>query len=518
MDKKKSVLNVVISIIFKFVLLFFSLLVRRILINCCGNEVNGLNSLFLSIIGFLSVAELGVGTSIVFCMYKPIVEKDNQKVAALYRLYKHLYLLIGLVITICGIGILPFLSYFAKDYQLLSENIYITYIIVLISTILTYFFSAKTSLINAYKNNYITTSINSLGLVFQYLIQIIVLVIFKSFLLYLIARIISVLFQWVLTEIYCRHKYSTLLRIKSKIDDTTKKEVKEKVFAMCLHKIGGVLVNTIDSLIISAFIGVVILGKYSNYVLIMTSMVGIISLVFTPLTSIVGHMCVENNNTQIRKYYNFFYVLNYVMGVLFYLGYFSIIDELITLCFGEGLLLEKTVSMVITINYFIQFMRQSTLLFRDATGTFYQDRFKPLFEGICNLLLSILFVCVLPTEYNVIGVIIATIITNLLICHIVEPYVLFKYRFGESPKKFCIKNYLYIILFVICLFIVSNLMVTVNNLWIQLIVNGLISVGISIVVIIIVFMLEKDFRYYSIKMIVFFISKLKKRDNYRNSD
>ena len=109
MDKHRSVLNVTISIIFRVLTLVATLVTRRVLIRYIGNDMNGLNSLYLSIIGFLSVAELGVGSAITFCMYKPIVEGDNDKVAALYGLFRKLYRIIGCVIFAAGLIFLPFL-------------------------------------------------------------------------------------------------------------------------------------------------------------------------------------------------------------------------------------------------------------------------------------------------------------------------------------------------------------------------------------------------------------------------
>ena len=165
MDLKKSKLNVTVSIFFKIVTMIMGIVVKKVLVDICGNEVNGLNALFLSIIGFLSVAELGVGTAITFCMYKPIVDGDNNKVSALYCLFNRLYLLIGGVIFCGGLVIMPFLHFFAKDYAGLNVNMYVTFFLMLISVTATYLFSSKTSLINAYKNNYITTAITQGGCV-----------------------------------------------------------------------------------------------------------------------------------------------------------------------------------------------------------------------------------------------------------------------------------------------------------------------------------------------------------------
>lgn len=372
-------------------MLIGSILVRRCLIQYVGNEVNGLNSLYLSIMGFLSVAELGVGSAITFSMYKPIVEKNEAQVAALYQIFKKSYRVIGSVIFVAGMLLMPFLPHLAKDYVTLDFSLYQTFFLMLISVVLSYMFSEKTSLINAYKDNYITTTISSLGMMLQCVLQIIVLNVTQSFYYYLVCRIIVILVQWGLTEICVRNKHTAIIRYKKqRLQKKTKQEVVKNIKALFMHRIGGIFVNSTDSMIISAFIGVGVLGKYSNYTTIVTGMTSVITLFFTPLTSIIGHMCVSKNE-QMKKHYSFFHSFNFVSGTVFFLGYYAVIDNLIVILFGENLEVAKTVSFIITVNYFIQFMRQATFLFRDATGTFYYDRWKPLFEGILNVVLSIIF-------------------------------------------------------------------------------------------------------------------------------
>ena len=148
MDKKRSLLNVSISIGFKIILLIMTLVTRRILINTIGNDANGINSLYTSIIGFLGIAELGVGSAITFCMYKPIISKDTYKISALYNIFIKTYRVIGIIILIFGLLITPALPYLAKDYNV-SINLYSSFVLMLISIVINYEFSAKTSLINA---------------------------------------------------------------------------------------------------------------------------------------------------------------------------------------------------------------------------------------------------------------------------------------------------------------------------------------------------------------------------------
>lgn len=490
MDKRRGLLNVGVSIIFKLVLLVGSILVRRFLINYIGNDANGLSSLYISIIGFLTVAELGVGESITFCMYKPIVENNQEKVAALYTLFKKLYLVIGAIIFLAGLVVMPFLPKLAKDYSSLNINVYLTFFLTLVSVVLTYAYSAKTSLLNAYKNNYIATTITSLGTLLEDVLKIAVIIITRSFVAYLICRILSVLIQWAATNAVTRRKYYDVMHTRASIDSDDKKQVINNIKAMFMHKIGTVLVNTADSVIISAFIGVVILGKYANYTTIMTSMTGLLSLFFYPLTSVIGHVFVNASKSEMQKHFYFFYGFNYILGTVFCLGYYAVIDNIILLCFGNNLELSRSIVFVITLNYFVQFLRTSTLMFRSSTGTFYYDRWKPLAEGIINIVLSIAFV----KAVGITGVIVATIITNLLINDIVEPYVVFKHALQSRPTRYYVMNYSYILLFALSLLAVQKISVASSSNVTEFFVNGILAVVVSIVPCVFMILTNKDFR------------------------
>lgn len=477
MDKRKSLLNVSVSIGFKIATMIVVIFTRRVLIQQCGNEVNGLNSLYASIIGMLSVTELGVGSAITFCMYKPIVEEDYDQVSALYHLFRKIYAGIGLIVIGSGLAITPFLRYFAKDYAQLDVNLQVTFLLMLASVSASYFFGAKTALINAFKNNYITNAISSGGMLLEYLLEIVVLLATKSYAWYLSCKVLSSLLQWLVTSRVAGRKYGVIIAHHERIAPETRSTLTRSIKAMFMHKVGGVLVNSADSVIISAFVGVVALGEYSNYTTISSSMTGILALVFSSLTSIFGHVYVGNTKETTKKYSDVFHLLNFLIGLVFYMGYYAVVDDLIAILFSPELIVQKSISFVITLNGFVQFQRQSTLTFRDATGAFYNDRWKPLVEGITNVILSIWFV----HWMGVTGVIAATIITNLVLCHIVEPYVLYRNAFDTSPKSYYIKNYAMIALFTILLLTLDRVMIHCDSQWLELLANGCISVGLSAV-------------------------------------
>lgn len=495
MDKKRGLKNVIGSVVFRVVIVIVDIFLRRFLIRYVGNEANGLNSLYSSILDFLSIAELGVGTAITYCMYRPIVEGDRDKTAALYILFRNLYLIIGGIILVAGCAVMPLLPTLAKDYETANVDLYLTFALMLVSVLITYLYSAKSSLIIAHKDDYITNTISSTGQLLQSGVQLLVLYFTRSFVWYLVCRIAARILQWVATEIAARVMHGDILKIKSSIDGETKKEVVKNIRALFMHRIGGILVNTADSIIISSFIGIVILGKYSNYTAIVVAMSAVLGLCFTPLTSVIGHMFVEEGKETAWKYCHFFHTLNFILGAIFFLGYYAVVDSLVAILFGNDLELSYAIPIVITVDYFIQFMRQAVSLFRDATGTFYYDRWKPLAEGLVNIALSVLFVCVFPEDYRVVGVIVATIITNVFICHVIEPYVLYKHAFRSSVKGYWLRNYVYIAAFAGAVFLMHVCSVRCDFAWAELFINGAISLAISLPVCAAAALSDRDFRY-----------------------
>lgn len=146
---------------------------------------------------------------------------------------------------------------------------------------------------------------------------------------------------------------------------------------------------------------------------------------------------------------------------------------------------------IISLSSFTQYMRKTLLLFRDASGSFYYDRWKAVGEGIVNLSLSILFVNIFPENYRVIGVIVATIITTLLICDTIEPYVVFHHVFGKSPRKFFLRHYSYIGVFIACLVLLAWIRKSGTG---SFLINGMISMGISASAIGGLLLVDRNFR------------------------
>ena len=498
MNKNKALKNIVFSTIYRLSLLLSTLVIRRYMLKHLGSESVGIMTFFISLIGFLSIVELGVGTAITFSLYKPIVKDNKNEISALYFLYKRIYRIIAIIIFLIGLFLLPALPYMMKD----NSNIFdikSAYFIYLISNLITYLYADKTSFMNAYLDNYISSIVKTVGTLFEVFLQVILIIFISNkntsltFNLFFTIILLSNFIQWLLIEYVFKKNYSKHVNGNKDLDLSLKQEVNKKTKAMFFHKIGTLLVSTTDNIIISAFISVSLLGYYSNYITIASGIISMLALLFTSITSIIGHSYVMNNKEVFKKHFNIIYIINFIFGLMFFLGFYAVIDDLLLLIFTNDpkIILSKDLVLIITMNYYIQFMRNSVVLFKDSSGLFYNDRFKPLLEGLINLILSLILVKLIGIS----GVLIATIITNLFVTHTIEPYVLFKYGFNLKPFKYYLVNYLGIVLFFSLLLIFNFVpILSTNNLIVNIILNGITSITISFIVFLILYLASDTFR------------------------
>lgn len=440
MDTKKARKNITYSIFFRIIILMLTIPVRSLMIKYLGNEVTGIFSLFNNIITVLSLAESGIGVSIIFSLYKYIDENHNDKITGLFNLFQKSYKIIGLSILILGIISSFFLPFFI-DADISKINILIPFYVMILSTSISYLFASKISLINAYKDNYITTFITSIAYIIQYSFQIVVLVFFDSFILYTIIIFISIMIQWGLTTYFFNKNYINVLTSNPILLTETKQEVFLNIKSMLSHKIGNVLFNSTNGFIISYFLGVVILGVYNNYTTIIVSLVSILTLMFVSITSIIGHAYIKDQKDNFYKNYKTMQLINYTTAILCFLGFALFQDTVIPLVFNSGVYLSSREVILLTFGQFLQYTRQTNILFREATGIFSKDRFRPYYEVSLNLVLSIM----LGKSFGVSGVLLANIIVTLLITSIIEPLILFRDIFNKSFTK----EYLYYLYFLV---------------------------------------------------------------------
>lgn len=440
---KNSVRNIIFSMLAYGLQIILGFLARRYFIYFFSTEYLGLNSLFSNVLSLLSLAELGFGTAIVFAMYKPMAEGDEEKVRQLMQFYKKSYFTIGCVILGIGLCVLPFMDYFKKQAPNVNINLYIVYGIFLFNSVVSYFFAHRRSLLYTNQRNDIESKINMLLNILLTGGQLVAICFAKNYYLYIALIGIFNILNNVLIFVITQKMFPQFLKKPNAfLDKESKKAINKNIMSMIFHKIGSVVVYSTDSLIIFLVLGSVSLGKYSNYLMITTYVSAIVTIFTNAMRGSVGNSIasesVEKNQTLLKKL-NFIYcwIVAFCTIAIFILSD-PFIDIVLTKDVSTVLTFDKTIILLICVSFYLNQSRNMVLLFKEGAGLFYQDRFKSIFESVINLVTSI----ILAKFIGLAGVIIGTIISTISTCLWVEPYVLNKHYLKQSTLKYFAK-YLY---------------------------------------------------------------------------
>ncbi|EOU1888147.1 hypothetical protein GZ977_000095 [Clostridium perfringens] len=487
---------------------------RSIFIKVLGANISGLNSLFTSLIGFLNVAELGIGMAVGYSLYKPLSEGNYKKINEIMILFKEYYKKIAIIIFFSGCVLSIFLPLLIKN-QVNLKNAYIYYYLYIINCVLSYLFTYKQTLIIADQKEYkITILINSIKFL-KIIIQIIFLFLKKSFFIWILCEIIFNLISMILVNKRIDFEYKNKINYKS--EKTVKQikkenlEIKKNIKNIFFHKIGGFVVFQTDAILISVFSTLKETAIYANYTMVINALIGLISTAIGSVMPSIGNLIAEEKNEKIYLTFKNLYFIDHILAIFICTVTYKLIDNFIIIWVGKEYLFSKKIVMVIIVNLYIQISRGSVDRFKNGFGI-YWDVGAPLIEAIINLIFSIALAC----KFGIIGVFIGTIISNIIIVEIWKPYILFKEGFNISIRKYIkltseiiVKNLVIIIIFN---FILDNFPLSINFTKdiIGLIIYAIIASVIAILCILGTYSFSKEFRNllkYYIKKINFKIDK-----------
>lgn len=491
---KHSVNNIVFGVIEQVVRILLTFITRTVFIRVLDDNLLGVNGLFTDILSLLSIAELGFGTAIIYGMYKPIAAKDEKKIAALMNYYKKIYNAIALFIAVVGLALVPFLGYLVNtDTQI--DNLTLYYIIFLADSVCSYLLANRTAIIQADQNYHIIKRYNTCFIALKCILQVISLVVFKNFILYLLIQVFTTLGANVYGAYIAKKKYPYAFE-KVELEKEEKKSLIENVKSLFVYKIGGVIMNHTDNILMSVIIGTINVGYYSNYNMIIYSIQRFINIIFDSIKASIGNLNAEDKR---EKKIEIFYNLDFIMSWLYSfiaIALFVLLNDFIKLWLGEKYIFNNFIVLSIVLNFYIPGMLNVVTTYRDTTGLFNQTKFVYLITAFINIILSIIF----GIHWGIFGILIASSISRILTNFWFEPYILFKEYFKKSPKKYFIsriKNIFIIVVSICCISIISN---SYENY----ISNDLISFIIKIVIVIlvpnIIFLLtyrkRNEFKYF----------------------
>ncbi len=441
-----SARNTTVAIIARVSAILLGFVTRVVFTHTLSQEYVGINGLFTDILNVLALSELGVGTAITYALYKPIAEKDREKQKSLMRLYQNFYRLVAGFVLLAGLLVIPFMDILIKD-QPKIDHLILIYLLYLANSVVSYLWIYKLTLIDAHQLNYIGVVYHTVFLIIQNVIQIIILITTKNFLLYVSVMILcSVLNNFCISK--KADKMYPYLKEKNvkKLPEEEKKNIFRNIRAMLMHKVGNVVINNTDNLLLSALVGTISVGKYSNYFLIIGSAKQVLEQMFRGITASVGNMGVSEDKDRIKKIFEAsFFIGQWIYGVVAICMY-EAINIFVGISFGEKYVFASYITLILCINFYINGMRQATLVFRDSMGLFRYDRYKSIAEAIINLVVSFVLGKYLGTAGVFIGTIVSTVTTSLW----VEPYMLYKHRLKTSCRTYFFKYTIYaVVTFVI---------------------------------------------------------------------
>lgn len=432
--------NTWVGIIAQFAVLLVSFVNRTVFINMLGNDYLSVNGLYSNIINALSFVELGFGTALIYMLYKPVADNDKKKTQMIIKFYKKTYSLIGSIMFILGILVIPFMKYIIKDAPNIEENLNYIYILFLVSTCIGYFFAHNTAIINANQKNYLISLYNQLGKFIQAIIQIILLIITKNYVIYLIIQILMTLISNILISIKARKMYPYVY--EKNIPDLDKKDkniIKNKVKSLILYRIGPSILNGSDNLILSACVGLSSVGVYSNYYLITNYLYLFLNQMTSSLETSIGNLnAKENSEKKEYVFYKILYLCFFIYGIIAILLMGSI-NDFINIWLGKEYLFNDFVVFSIVLYIYINGIHFPCYSYRTTAALFDKMKLMPILEVILNIFISI----ILAKYIGVAGVFLGTSIAKLLSFAWSDPKILYKYLFKNNNIGKYFKKYIY---------------------------------------------------------------------------
>ncbi|MCR5702190.1 MAG: oligosaccharide flippase family protein [Lachnospiraceae bacterium] len=404
---KNAVRGTITGIIAKVTQLLFPFIIRTIFIKTLGIEYLGLNSLFSSILQVLNLAELGVSSALVFSMYKPIADDDRDKICELMNLYRFYYRIIGTIILSFGILLIPFIPHLIKGDVPPDINIYIIYLMNLIATVLSYWlFAYRSALFSAHQRLDITNIFSFIISIFTNTIQIICLLLYKNYYLYLVINILSQIVLNLCVAIASKKVYPMYVPV-GKIPKNEQKAINAKVRDLFTAKIGVVVNTSADALVISSFLGLKIGAIYHNYYYIVTSVMAFFDIFFAACTAGIGNSIVLNERRTNR---NLLYNLNHILFFALNICCSCLVclyQPFMKMWVGNKYTLSFDYVILFAVYLFVEEGPRTMLNFKDASGIWKEDRFRPLITAITNLILNLILV----NYIGLYGVLLSTIIS-----------------------------------------------------------------------------------------------------------
>lgn len=493
MRKKNSILNIIGSLGSYFIATIFTFITQACIVRILGIEYNGVNGLFTNIITMLSIAELGIGTTIIFKLYKPLADEDIEQIKSWMNFYKVCYRIVATFVTVVGLIVIPLVPIIVGEVTI-TENIKVLYLISLFDTVLSYIMTYKRSILYADQKSYIINAIHIGYTIFMNMTQIFLLVLFKNYYLFLAIKLVYRLMENIIINVYIDKKYSYINEKCMPISNFEKKDVFDRVKAMLLQKVSFVVNKGIDNVVISCILGIVAVGYYTNYFTIVVAITAVIYQIVSSLTASVGNLLTENNvdkNYDIYKKINLFNSTLTAFGVV---GFICCVQPFIDFWVGSDYKLNMLVVLSFGLYIYSDSIRRSITIYKEAAGICREDKWMYVIMAFINLVSSILLCQIIGIS----GVILGTAISYIFLIIYSYPKYIFVPVFKKRRSIYFKENLKYFVLILISstISILLCRYVSLDIAILNVIIDSLIAICVTGTIFLIALFRTNEFKYY----------------------
>lgn len=405
---------------------------RTAFIYILGKEYLGISSLYTNVLTILNITELGFSTAITYSLYRPLSENDQDKIRSLMNYYKKVYRLIGFAVLGLGLVLMPFLPHLMSGVTD-KVNIYQYYLLYLAQSVVSYwFFSYKSALLIADQKKYISDIIRTFCRIAVCFLQVLALLLFRSFFLYTVLSIVMNIVQNIFTAWQTDVRYPYLKQPADPLSKEDRKGLMNQVHALFLQKISVAIGTATDNLIISTFVSVLHVGLYDNYYMIISTVQKFLKSLFQGMTASLGNLFASESKERSEFVFRSLNLANSCVVCVSSVCFLSLFQPFITLWIGHDYLLDSFTVFIVVMNFTTNFLQNIVLIYRDATGLFVVGRYRSLINAILNLFLSLIFV----QFWGMAGVFIGSIVSRLVTNWWFDAYVLYKKGFEKSPWSY----------------------------------------------------------------------------------
>ena len=434
---QKVILNSAVTLSCQIVYLVVSFVCRTIFTKNLGAEYLGISGLFSNILTILSFAELGIGSALVYRMYKPLATNDQEKLREYIQLYKQIYRIITLVILLAGLAFVPFIPSIIIAPNV-KENVTLLYILYLAQTLVTYVFVYKKSILIADQKSYIVNICTQMFNLGMNIAQCVFLVVTHNFVIYCILNIVFNLANNIVCSYYADKQYPYLRKASNlKLSSEEIKNLFKDVKGLLLTKIASTAFSGTDNIFISTFIGIRYVGILSNYTVLSSIVNSVLNQIFDAITASIGNLVVTDEKSRAESVLKKLFFLNTSLYGYLCLGMLILLREFVTQIWLDSEYdLPQVVIMLILFELFLRSIHYPLYMTRSAMGCF--SEYKVVFAVAAVLNIALDYVLVRPM--GIAGLYIATIICRG-ITYFTDAWVVYHQQLNRS-----VWNYLYLIL------------------------------------------------------------------------